>query len=193
VRAAAAVPSGEPLAVYCGGIHPQRGVEEAIDALALAPGVHLALLGYGEPAYLETLRRRAAAAGTAGRVRFLEPVPPTEVSAAMRDADLSLVLIQDAGLTYRFSSPNKLVESVHAGLPVVGANLPEIRRVIRRYGCGIAVDARDPAAIAAAMRRIVEDPVLRERLAAGARAAAQRLNWETEEQRLLGAYAAFTR
>jgi glycosyltransferase involved in cell wall biosynthesis len=103
------------------------------------------------------------------------------------------VLIQGKVLNYRFSSPNKLVESLHAGLPVVGADLPEIRRVIRAHGCGVTVDARDPAAIARAMREIVGDPALRARMAAGARAAAQRLNWEAQESALLGVYAAFAR
>jgi len=193
VRAAVGAGPAEPLAVYCGAIAPQRGVEEAIDALGLAPRLRLALLGYGAPVYLESLRRRAAAARVSERLFFVPPVPPMEVCAAMRDADLSLVLFQDFGLTYRYNSPNKIPESMHAGLPIVGSDLPEIRRVLRRYDCGLVADPRDPASIADAMRRIAEDPALRARLAAGARAAAQRFNWETEEPNLLRAYAAFAR
>jgi glycosyltransferase involved in cell wall biosynthesis len=193
VRTAVGARAADPLAVYCGAIAPQRGVEEAIDALALAPGLRLALLGYGDPAYLDSLRRRAATARVGERLFFVPPVPPMEVCAAMRDADLSLVLFQDFGLTYRYNSPNKIPESMHAGLPIVGSDLPEIRRVLRHYDCGLVADPRDPAAIARAMRRIVEEPGLRARLAAGARAAAQRFNWETEEPNLLRAYAAFAR
>jgi glycosyltransferase involved in cell wall biosynthesis len=192
LRAAAGVPAERPLAVYCGGIHPERGIEQAISALALAPGVSLALLGYGERGYLALLRERASAAGVLERLFFVPAVPPAQVSATMRDADVSLVLIQGNVLNYRFSSPNKLVESLHAGLPVIGADLPEIRRVIRAYGCGFAVDARDAGAIAAALRAVTQDAALRARMAGAAREAARRINWENEEQTLLRAYASLT-
>ena len=92
-------------------------------------------------------------------------------------------------MSYRFSSPNKLFESLHAGLPIIGSDLPEIRRVLRRFKCGIAVPERDPDAIARAMTDILGARDLHARLSDGARAAAIHLNWETEEAKLVSAYA----
>jgi glycosyltransferase involved in cell wall biosynthesis len=183
-----AAPS-DPVAIYCGGLTPSRGIEQAIRSLAFAPNIRLALLGYGEPAYLESLRRLAAKIRVEERVFFVPPVGPLEVSAVMREASLSLVLIQDIGLSYRYSSPNKLFESLHAGLPIVGSDLPEIRRVLKKFDCGIAVAERNPEAIAHAMLRILGDAQLHARLTRGARAAAQQLNWEIEEAKLIGIYA----
>jgi glycosyltransferase involved in cell wall biosynthesis len=179
----------DPVAIYCGGLSPNRGIEQAIRAIALVPRAKLALLGYGDLQYLDSLRRLASRIGVDGRVHFVPPVGALEVSAMMREANVSLVLIQDIGLSYRFSSPNKLFESVHAGLPIVGSDLPEIRRVLHKFGCGFAVPERDPEAIARAVKDILGDPVIRARLSEGARAAAAHLNWEIEETKLVGAYA----
>jgi glycosyltransferase involved in cell wall biosynthesis len=179
----------EAVAVYCGGLQPQRGIEEAIAALAQVPQARLALLGYGAPAYLESLKAAATKCGVGERLFLVPAVPSREVSAAIRGADLSLVLIQDAGLSYYLSSPNKLFESVHAGLPIIGADFPEIRAVLERYGCGLPVDQRSPQAIAEAMRSLLDDAPLRRRLAAGCDAAARELNWENQERVLLSSYA----
>lgn len=180
--------ASDRVAVYCGSLLPNRGIEQAIAAIARLPNVKLALLGYGEKAYLESLRRVARRAGVEGRLHLVPPVSPRAVSAAIREADVSLVLIQDAGLSYHFSSPNKLFESVHAGIPVIGSDLPEIRRVLCTFDCGLIVTPDEPQSIAEAMERILRDGALRERLAAGSRVAASQINWENEEAKLLSAY-----
>lgn len=190
IRAMIGAARDERVAVYCGGLSPNRGIEQAIRAISHLAGVKLALLGYGETSYLESLRRFAEKNNAADRVYFVPPVPPSQVSSVMREADVSLVLIQDVGLSYHFSTPNKLFESLHAGLPIVGSDLPEIRRVLRKFGCGVPVAANSPAAIAAAMEEILADRVLRARLTEGARTAALHLNWEIEEAKLVGTYGA---
>jgi glycosyltransferase involved in cell wall biosynthesis len=179
----------DPIAIYCGGLARNRGIEQSIRAVALAPGVKLVLLGYGEASYLDALRRLSARVGVQSRVFFVPPVGPLEVSAIMREANVSLVLIQDVGLSYHYSSPNKLFESLHAGLPIIGSDLPEIRRVLRRFGCGIAVPERDLQAIARAMREILGNRDRHAQLSRGARAAALQLNWDLEEAKLVGTYA----
>jgi glycosyltransferase involved in cell wall biosynthesis len=190
LREAARTPPGRGVVAYCGRIQRSRGIEESIEALRFAPEMELVLLGDGEPSYFDILRQLARQHGVAERVKFVDPVRPAEVSATLGTADLSLVLIQDAGLSYRLSAPNKLFESVHAGVPMVGCDLPEIRAVVARYECGLIVDQASPRSIAEGARRILGDPALRERFARGARAAAQQLNWEHEEQKLLATYRA---
>jgi glycosyltransferase involved in cell wall biosynthesis len=191
LRELAGAAADEALAVYCGGIAPHRGIEQALAALPLVPHARLALLGFGEPAYLRSLQAESARLGVAHRVCFVPAVRANEVSATLRGADLSLVLIQDAGLNYYLSSPNKLFESVHAGLPVVATRFPEMRSVVERFGCGLLIDAEaPPSAIAQAMGAILRDAPFKRRLAEGAESAARALNWENEERELLRAYVA---
>lgn len=188
LRAAAGSPPQRSIAAYSGRIQPSRGIEEAIEALALVADVDLVLLGAGEPAYIEILCRLAERHGVAGRLKLVPPVQPAQVSATLRGADVGLVLIQDDGLSYRLSAPNKLFEAVHAGLPVIASDFPEMRAVLSRFACGLVVDEASPPSIAAALRAILGDAAGRRRMSEGASAAARELNWENEERKLLAAY-----
>jgi glycosyltransferase involved in cell wall biosynthesis len=136
-------------------------------------------------AYQQTLERLE----TLGAVRLLPPLPHAEVIRWMRwsDAGLNLVLPVDA--THRLASPQKLYEYVSVGLPVVGADLPEIREVLAGHDCGVLVDPEVPEAIAAGIERILADPAERLRLRENARRAhLEALNWEKIRGQFLDIY-----
>ncbi|UFU07542.1 glycosyltransferase [Ruania halotolerans] len=175
-----------PVIAYGGRITTSRGIEETIDALAHLPEIHLVLLGYGEEDYLAVVRRRARAAGVEERVHMVGAVPSAEVATALADADLSVVYVRPACLSYEYSLPNKLFESIHAGLPIVAADLPDTKAVVLEYGVGeiFAVDG-GPAELAAAMQRVLADP---QAYRAAAREAAAALTWEGEAEVLLAEY-----
>ncbi|GAA1160739.1 glycosyltransferase [Ornithinicoccus hortensis] len=172
---------------YGGRITTSRGIEETLEAMALLPeGVHFVLLGYGEPDYLAVLHERIGRLGLGERVHFVGKVAPSEVATALADADLSVVYVRPVCLSYEFSLPNKLFESIHGGLPIAAADLPDTAAVVREHGVGEIFDAQSPADMAATMSTILDDP---ERYRAAARRAATELTWEHEEAELLGLYA----
>lgn len=70
--------------------------------------------------------------------------------------------------------PNALLEAMGAGLPVVSTACRGTEELIEEGRNGYVVPIDDADALAAALRRLLADPGLRERLAAGARAAALR-------------------
>ena len=61
-------------------------------------------------------------------------------------------------------------EAIAHGVPVVGTNAGAIPDTVPS-GAGVLVPPDDVEALAATLQRLIEDPVERERLAAGARAA----------------------
>ncbi|MGB7447541.1 MAG: glycosyltransferase [Ornithinimicrobium sp.] len=171
---------------YAGRITTARGLEETLAALSLMDeGVHLVLLGYGEPDYLATLRARIVALGLAPRVHVVEPVYPDHVPMVLATADLSVVIVRPVCLSYRFSLPNKLFESVHAGVPVVAADLPDLADLVRRFRIGEVVDVSTAEDLAASMTRVLADPGPYRQ---AARAAAQEFTWAGEEVTLLALY-----
>ncbi|SEE98202.1 glycosyltransferase [Ruania alba] len=175
-----------PVIAYGGRITSSRGIEETIDALTHLPGAHLVLLGYGEEDYLAVVRRRALTAGVADRVHLIGAVPSNEVATALADADLSVVYVRPTCLSYAYSLPNKLFEAIHAGLPIVAADLPDTKAVVLEHGVGeiFAVDG-GPDQMAAAMQRVLADPAAYRR---AAREAATALTWEGEAAVLLAEY-----
>lgn len=172
---------------YVGGITTGRGLEETVDAMALLPeDTHLVLLGYGEQRYVDGLLERARTAGVHRRVHLAGSVPSPEVPQALADADVAVVFVRPICLSYRYSLPNKLFESIHAGLPIVAADLPDTAEVVRRYGVGEVFDASTPEDLAAAVREVLGHPAA---YRVAARAAAAELTWEHEADQLVGLYA----
>ena len=179
---------GGPTLVYAGGLIGGRGLEEAIAALALLPGVRLRLIGPGTEARRAALRALAEAAGAGDRLELLGPVPHDRLVAALAGADAGLCLIQPVCRSYELTLPNKLFEYAAAGLPVLATDLPVIGRVVREHGLGELAAPGSAVAVAEAARRLLAP----ERNLAARRAAeafAREHTWERERGVLAEAYA----
>jgi glycogen(starch) synthase len=187
LRAAAGMPPGRRVVLYHGGFSPDRGIEQLLTAIGDVPDASLVLLGYGSLGM--SLRQRVAGQGLADRVAILDAVPQDELLAWIAGADVAAMPIQPTTLNHRLTVPNKLFEAMAAGVPVVASDLPGMAPIVRGTGCGILVDPTDPAAIAVALRRVLDAPP-EERAAwreGGLRAVRERYSWEHEEPRLLAA------
>lgn len=185
---AESIPAAAPILLHIGLYVNDRGIEQVMEALREVPGVHFVLLGAGDRAGLA--RRQAAAIGVGDRVHPLPKVPGDDVVAYARSATLAVVPVVGGGLSYTWSLPNKLFQSMAAGLPVVASDLPEIGAVVREADAGMLVDPRRPDEIAAAVRQLLGDDALRTRLGVnGARAVTRRYNWSVAGKALLDAYA----
>ena len=181
------------IVLYHGGLSADRGIEQLIQALAIVPpSVHVALLGYG-PLEAE-LTRRAGEPGLAGRLHVLPAVPPAELLEWVGSADVVAMPIQPTTLNHRLTTPNKLFEAMAAGVPVVASDLPGMATIVHETGCGLTCDPTDPAAIAAAIRELLDRPddgrrAMRERILAAARGP---YAWETQLEVLLAEYSHLT-
>ena len=178
--------------LYHGGLFPDRGIEQLMVAIRDIPSAVLVLMGYGilEP----TLREQAASAETDGRVRLLPAVPPDQLLDWVACADVVAMPIQPSTLNHRLTTPNKLFEAMAAGVPVVASDLPGMATIVRTTRCGLLCDPADPAAIAAALREILDAPEA-ERLAYGRRgleASHAEYNWEQQVAILLAEYGRLT-
>jgi hypothetical protein len=179
----------EPLVVYVGGISKHRGAREMIEAIALlgdsAPA-RLQLAGFFDPP--ESQQEMASEPGWS-RVDFFGWLSPPEVGELLRKSRLGLVVLH-ATECYKVSQPLKLFEYMSAGLPVVASDFPLWRPIIEKAGCGILVDPMNPAAIAEAIRWLLERPAEAKAMGQRGRDAIRRVyNWENEEQKLFELYA----
>jgi glycosyltransferase involved in cell wall biosynthesis len=172
--------------VYAGGLMEIQGVREMATAFALLPeGMTGTVAGTFYPA---TLEAEIAALPGWTRVRYLHQVPRAEVVQAMRDARAGLVLNHPT-VNYIDAYPTKMFEYMALGLPVVCSNFPLWTEIVRGADCGVAVDPRDPEAIAAAITALGDDPELARRLGEnGRRAITERFNWEAEVAKLEALY-----
>jgi glycosyltransferase involved in cell wall biosynthesis len=97
------------------------------------------------------------------RVRLVGPVD--DPTAFWRERDVAVLLSDHEG------SPNALIEAALVGRPIVATDVGGVPEIVDA-SVGLLADPDDPGAIAAALARMIEDPALRERMGAAARALA---------------------
>ena len=192
IRVALGLASEVPVVLCHGGFMANRGLEETAEAM-LEPGLeraHLVFLGY-RAAFIEPI---LADRRFAGRVHHLAAVPPDDVVSWVSGADVDVVAIGTATENGRLSTPNKLFESIAAGVPVVVSDFGPMREIVLdpEFGpLGAVCDPNSPTSIGAAIKSILDlDPASRSELRARVlRAAHERWNWETESARLVALYS----
>ncbi len=192
LRAEAGVPVNCRLILYHGALGPDRGIEQLVAALS-QPGLaesHLVLLGFGD---VGRLGIKPGAPGAQERVHVLQAVPPMELLDWVAGADVDAMPLQRSSLNHWLCTPNKLWESLAAGVPVVVSDFPVMKRIALddpSGRLGAICSPADPASIAGAIESIIRLPA-RERRAIRARclaAAHDRWNWEAESARLIELY-----
>jgi glycosyltransferase involved in cell wall biosynthesis len=177
------------LAVYVGRFTSNRGITDILRALPHAdPRIHVAMLGYFDRRFAIEYDKLVDELGVEDRIQTFGPVPSSKVSDWIREADISLTTMNRICLSYTYTLPNKLFESIHAGLPILGPDSPEIIEIIRQYDCGVTYRDGDHVDLASRLNSLASDPSRVAELRQGAQAAAADLRWETERQRLIDAY-----
>ena len=171
------------LLVTVGNAKRGQALSQAIEALALLPqNVHWAFVGDGYTLLLAEAQTR----GVAERVHLAGRLQPDEIVPTIRDADAAVVLYHAYSENYRLALPNGLFQAIAAGLPQIVPPLPEIQALADSYGFALVADPTSPEAIAAAVRTLIEDAPVRERLATASGRAREELSWAQEEKRFLG-------
>jgi glycosyltransferase involved in cell wall biosynthesis len=192
VRADCGLDADVWLGVYVGAVGPGRGVETLLEALALVPEAHLAMVGSRRPQWDELIERMVDRLGLAGRLHRLPAVPPRHVVSYIATASFGIYTMQDTCLNHRYALPNKIFEMTFAGLPIVGPDLAGIRSYIDEAGVGFTVDPENPEAIAAGIHRMaLEWPRYRPG-DTKLRALAARFGWPRQAATLVSLYRELT-
>lgn len=149
ISAKAALGISGPLIASVGALIPRKSQDLLIRALPALPDAILLLAGAGSS--LQHYQKLAAACGVAERVRFLGSVAHSDLPALLAAADVMALPSASEGLA------NVWVEALACGTPLVISDAGGARELIDRAEAGRIV-ARDPAAIAKAIRALLTDP-----------------------------------
>lgn len=160
-RMAHYTPDGSPLMLALGRLHANKAFDVLLKAMAYVPDAYLWIAGEG-PLRLE-LETLAAQIGVKPRVRFL----------GWRDDVPALLATADAFICPSRHEPlgNVVLEAWAQGLPVVAAASTGPAALIADGDSGLLVPVDDVTALARALRRLLNDGGLADRLAEGGRQA----------------------
>ena len=160
------------LAVYAGAHGRANGLDLLLDAAAHLPDAGLRIVLVGQGSEKPRLMARAAVEGLP--VDFLDPMPKPHLARLMAEAGIALLCLAPVPEFAEWTAPNKLVEGLAAGRPVV-TNVPgRATRVLAEGGCGIAVPPGDAPALATALARLAADTPARQAMGRAARQVAAR-------------------
>lgn len=175
------LPAEPFLWTYAGMMNFSQNIGTALEAAEiLGEGFHLHVVGAGPERPL--LEERARQLGKA-RVSFQSQVPPAEAAEILRASDALLMsLAAKPGL--RDSVPSKVYDYAAVGRPVLMAAGGEAGRLSSAARAALPVTPGDPEALAGAVRRMREDPALREELVRNGRAFAEENMRERQVARL---------
>jgi glycosyltransferase involved in cell wall biosynthesis len=140
---------------------PEKGIayllEAAGEVLKKRPGARFAIVGDGPER--ESLEAQARMLGVSERVRFMGK--RRDMPGVYASLDVLVQPSVDEGL------PITLLEAQASRVAVVATRVGAVPRVIEEGTTGLLVEAKDAAALARAMLRVLESRELRERIAAG--------------------------
>ena len=155
--------------LYVGNLERYQGIDLLLESVALARGTRadlaLAVAG-GTAADIARYTDRAAALGLGEAVRFLGPRPVSEMASLFAGAHV-LVSPRITGA----NTPMKIYSYLDSGKPVLATNLPTHTQALNPNIAMLAPP--EPAAFAAAMLHLADDPELRRALGARGRARAR--------------------
>jgi glycosyltransferase involved in cell wall biosynthesis len=178
-----------PRILSVGRLVERKGFADLVRAMPLVPGAELVVLGGPPASQLATdpvatqLARLAAELRVGDRVRLVGAAAKDEMPGWYRSADVLACApwYEPFGLTP--------LEAMACGLPVVASAVGGLTDTVVDQITGSLVRPRDPGAMAAALRQVLEDPV--RRLAYAASAAdrvRRRYSWRSAATALQAVY-----
>ena len=176
--------NSRPLVSFVGRLSDQKGVDvlmDAMDSYDGDPGFDLAIAGKGELS--DWLAQRHSRSSSKELITVLGLVSEAEKRWLYENSTAIAIPSRFEGL------PTVLLESMHAGTPVIMADVNGLGGMVERSGCGLSVPCEDHHALASAIKTAsLSDDLTRSAWGSAGREAARDYQWDRVTDRVLEVY-----
>lgn len=170
---------GKKIILYQGAVNMGRGLEWVIDAMPYIENAVLYIIGDGD--MLTQLKQRVINQKLESNVIFHGKVPAEELQHYTSSGDIGLCLLEDKGLSYYYSLPNRVFSYLHANVPILSSPFPEISAIVEKHNTGKLTSEIHPEKLAGIINEMLENPLNTSHF--------EKLKklycWEEEEKKLL--------
>ena len=174
--------------IYIGNIKRGRGIEIMIKSMErVHKNIGLVLMG-NDSAFKRDMEELSKTKKLESRIRFIESVPPNQILSVCKLADVGIAPIQNLCKSYYLSLPNKIFEYIHAELPVLVSDFPEMKRIIDNYSVGEVFNVEEPSSIVGVINNYFDNPEKIISYKQNCLKASKVLNWDNEEKQLFNLY-----
>ena len=171
--------------VFVGRVNePRKGLRYALGAYSLLkweyPNLRLIVVGAGVP---DRESYRIMGERSLDDVVFVGPVTDDELPDYYQHADIFL-----APNTGKESFGFIIIEAMSASTPIIASDIPGFASVMTDGKEGLMFAPKDEAAMAHAIKRLIENPGLRVQLGVDGRATVDQYRWDRVADKVLGYY-----
>ncbi|MDG1811359.1 MAG: glycosyltransferase [Polaribacter sp.] len=173
--------NGQKIILYQGAVNKGRGIELMLESMKYLKNYIFVIIGTGD--VFEDVKLQASKLISQKKAYFFGKLPPLEMQKLTPLADIGISFEEDLGLNYRYALPNKIFDYLHAGVPVLVSNLPEMHKIVNEYKFGETIKNRNPQVIAKQIEAFSFKKNSTEIIN-----AKNKLNWRSEEEKLISLY-----
>ena len=171
--------NGKKVILYQGAVNLGRGIEWMIDAMPFLDNFVFYVVGDGDK--LEELKEKVKKMDLTGKVIFTGRIPFEKLSEYTVCADIGINLLENRGLNYYYSLPNRIFDYIRENIPVLATDFPEVHKIVTRYNIGMLINNYEPQFLASTINHIAYSG----KNHANFTIANEELCWENEEPVLL--------
>jgi len=171
--------------LYQGAVNKGRGLDKLVEAMKYVPA-ELVICGDGN--FITQIKEAIKIHDVGDKIKLKGMLLPEQLKKINAEAYIGVNPFEKRGLNQYLSLSNKFFDYIHAVLPQVTMNFPEYKAVNEKYEVAVLVDSPEPALIASALNKLLNDDVLYQKLEQNCLRAREELNWQNEERLLLGFY-----
>jgi len=181
---------GSVKCLYQGGFLPFRGIEELLEGSRDSgfESLNFIFMGHaGITKFGKSLEKRIVdLAKKHKNIHHVKSVPMNDLLSFTSSASFGVCLTVDNCLNHKYSLPNKFFEYAMAGLPIVVSDLPEMRKLVQKYNCGVVCETVTPYGIVKSIKELLANDL--NKFSKNARRMAEDHSWEVQEKKLLSLY-----
>jgi glycosyltransferase involved in cell wall biosynthesis len=170
---------GKKVILYQGAINRGRGIEWMIDTMPYLDNFVFYVIGDGD--LLKDLKEKVKKKHLTDKVIFTGRIPFEKLPDYTERADIGINLLENWGLSYYYSLPNRIFDYIREGIPILASDFPEIHKIITQYNIGMLTNNFDPQHLASIVKRMA----LRGKNRTAFATANAELCWENEAPVLL--------
>jgi len=165
--------------LYQGALNKGRGLEWVLEAMPYVENAKLVIIGNGDISEkLELLTQKLK---VEDKVEFLGKISADILHEYTPSAAIGLCLLEELGLSYYYSLPNRIFDCIQAGVPILATRFPEITNIVENYKTGVLIDHYEPQFLAKTINDMLENPFDTSHF----ESVAKEFCWENEELTLM--------
>jgi len=143
---------GKKVILYQGVVNIGRGIEWMIDAMPFLDDYVFYVIGGGD--ILKEIKEKVQKMQLTDKVFFTGKIPFEKLSEYTACADIGINLLENMGLNYYYSLPNRIFDYMREDIPVLATDFPEVRKIISHYNIGTLINNYEPQFLASTVKHM---------------------------------------